>query len=102
VSDYPSREAVPEADGAGRERFADDITVRARLALRHNDGVPLGAWSTGERPIVALVLDRSDVISAMGYSRADALERLAGDLYTSVADAEAWVEAVAVRARTGL
>jgi hypothetical protein len=82
-----------------RDRFADDITTRARLALKHNGGVPLGAWSTGERLIVALVLARTDLINAMGYDRDEAVERLAGDLYGSVADAEAWVEKVAARVR---
>jgi hypothetical protein len=80
-----------------RDRFADDITTRARLALNHNGGVPLNAWSTGERLVVALVLGRTDLINAMGYDRDEAVERLAGD--TSVADAEAWVEAVATRVR---
>jgi hypothetical protein len=91
--------AGPETHGRGRDRFADDITTRARLALKYNDGIPEPAWSTGERLVVALVLGRTDLINVMGYDRDEALERLAGDLYGSVADAEAWVEAVATRVR---
>lgn len=86
-------------DDAGRDRFADDITARARLALNYNDGIPAPAWSTGERLVVALVLGRTDLINAMGYDRDEAIERLAGDLYGSAADAEAWVENVAARVR---
>ncbi len=46
-------------------------------------GRPFGswpAWSTGEVVIVALVLDRQDVLRAMGYTILEAIERV--DLFT--------------------
>jgi len=74
--------------------FAADISARARWARDHNDSWPKDAWSTGEKFAVALVLDKITAIAEMGYSRADAVERLAGDIGGTLADAEAWIEQV--------
>lgn len=76
------------------DRFAKDIAGRARWARDHGDGYPEPAWSTGERLIVALVLGSTAYIDAEGYSRAEVLDRLAGDIGGTRADAEAWVEEV--------
>lgn len=76
------------------DEFAKDIAARARWARAHNDGWPKAAWSTGEKFAVALVLDKITAIAEMGYSRAEAVERLSYDIGGSVADAEAWIEEV--------
>ena len=63
--------------------FADDITGRCRWALAHNDGTPNPAWSTGERLAVALVLTDDAYLAAEGFTKAQALSRLAGDIGSS-------------------
>jgi hypothetical protein len=60
--------------------FAEDIIRRARWALAYNDGTPNPAWSTGERLAVALVLVDDAYLAAEGYTKAQALTRLAGDI----------------------
>jgi hypothetical protein len=60
--------------------FADDIAGRCRWAIEHNDGTPNPAWSTGERLITALVLTNDAYLAAEGYTKQQALERLAGDI----------------------
>lgn len=47
---------------------------------KHNEGIPNPAWSTGERLAVALVLADDAYIATEGYTKAQALERLAGDI----------------------
>jgi len=74
-------------------RFADDITKRARLALA-DDGHPWPAWSTGEQLFVALVLDDTEYLADVQWTRAEAIGRLAGEIYGSTADAEAWIGTV--------
>ena len=74
--------------------FAQDIAAKARWAIVHNDGQPKPAWSTGERLAVALVVGYPDVLEAEGATREEALSRLAGDIYGSVADAETWIQDV--------
>jgi hypothetical protein len=74
--------------------FAKDIAAKSRWARDHNDGWPKDAWSTGEKFAVALVLGKITAIAGMGYSRADAVERLAGDIGGTRADAEAWITEV--------
>jgi hypothetical protein len=74
--------------------FAKDIAAKARWARTNQAGRPKAAWSTGERSAVALVLDNIVYIAEMGYSRAEVLERLAGDIGGTRADAEAWIERV--------
>jgi hypothetical protein len=76
------------------QSFAADITGRARWAIVHNDGRPNPAWSTGERLIVALVIDDPDTLTEEDYTRHQVLERLAGDIGGTVAEAEAWIEEV--------
>ena len=60
--------------------FAEDISRRCRWALIHNDGTPNPAWSTGERLAVALVLVDDAYLAAEGYTKTQALTRLAGDI----------------------
>jgi hypothetical protein len=74
--------------------FAKDIAAKARWAIIHNDGWPKPAWSTGERLAVALVLDDPAALEAEDFTRDQALQRLAGDIGGSIADAEAWIEQV--------
>jgi hypothetical protein len=72
--------------------FAEDITRRARWALAYNDGHPKPAWSTGEKLAVALVLGDDAYLAAEGYTRREAMTRLAGDIGdTSVG---AWLASV--------
>ena len=73
---------------------AKDIAAKARWAIIHNDGWPKPAWSTGERLAVALVLDDPAALEAEDFTRDQALQRLAGDIGGSIADAEAWIEQV--------
>ncbi len=74
--------------------FARDIAAKARWALIHNDGWPKASWSTGERLAVALVLDDPAALEAEDSTRDQAVQRLAGDIFGSTADAEAWIEEV--------
>jgi hypothetical protein len=60
--------------------FAEDITRRCRWAIAHNGGQPNPAWSTGERLAVALVLCDDAYLAAEGWTKAQALQRLAGDI----------------------
>lgn len=68
--------------------FAEDITRRARWAIDHNDYRPNPAWSTGEKLAVALVLGDDAFIAAEGFTKAQALSRLEGDVGGS---AGAWL-----------
>ena len=83
--------------------FGKDIAARARWAMNCNDNWPKAAWSTGERLAVALVLDNPAAIETEGFTREQALGRIAGDVefYAtgalsggSAAAAEAWIEEV--------
>jgi hypothetical protein len=74
--------------------FAEDVAAKARWAIIRNDGWPKPAWSTGERLAVALVLDDPAALEAEDFTRDQALQRLAGDIGGSAADAEAWIERV--------
>lgn len=76
------------------DNFARDIAARARWELIHNDGWPKAAWSTGERLAVALVLDDPAALEAEDFTRDQAVKRLAGDIGSSTADTEAWIERV--------
>ncbi len=72
--------------------FAEDIARRARWARDRNGGCPHPAWSTGERLAVALVLGDDAYIAAEGYTRIQALTRLAGDIGDT--NVGAWIRAV--------
>jgi hypothetical protein len=79
------------------DSFAEDITGRCRWALAHNDGTPSPAWSTGERLYVALVLRDRQYLGAEGYTVAQVVSRLAGDLGVTFADECAdWVQGIRV------
>lgn len=54
----------------------DDLIRRCRNAIEQHDGRPNGAWSTGEKLAVALVLDDTDYIQAMGYTALEAAGRV--------------------------
>jgi hypothetical protein len=73
--------------------FAAGITACARFARDHNDGRPMPAWSTGERLIVALILGDQATLDSEGYTRQEALQRLAGDLayHGDTTDAGTWI-----------
>lgn len=99
------REAHAQAkEAAMRDDFAKDIAAKARWARKHSGGFPNPAWSTGERLAVALVLDYPAATEEEeGFTREQALIRLAGDLgffatgtlrAASAADTEAWIEQV--------
>lgn len=60
--------------------FAEDITRRCQWAIRYNDHRPNPVWSTGERLAVALVLGDTAYLTAEGYTKTQALTRLAGDI----------------------
>jgi len=56
---------------------ADQLIAYARMA-RFAQGKPFGdwpAWSTGEVLIVALVLNRPDVLDAMSHTMCEAFDR---------------------------
>jgi hypothetical protein len=60
--------------------FAEDIARRCRWAIDHNGRRSNPAWSTGEKLAVALVLGDNAYLAAEGYTKAQALTRLAGDI----------------------
>jgi hypothetical protein len=60
--------------------FAEDIARRAQWAIRYNSHRPHPAWSTGEKLAVALVLGDDAHLAAEGYTKTQALTRLAGDI----------------------
>lgn len=64
--------------GSHADEYACDIVARTRWARDHNAGEPKGAWSTGEKEAVALVLDNQDYLDAVGTTRQQAGSRLAG------------------------
>lgn len=83
---------LAEVDPATELRDAErDILARARWARRHNDGHPNGAWSTGEQLAAAVVLDDTEHLTAMGYTRSEALARVAGGMYFPPVDVDAWL-----------
>lgn len=68
-----SEAAMLERDGDGP---ADRILARAVLASRLPPEEPWPAWSTGELLAVALVLNRHDILTDMGYTIVRALQRV--------------------------
>ena len=75
--------------------FTEDIARRARWAIKHNDGIPNPAWSTGERLFTALVLRDERYLAAEEWTVAEVTRRLAGELgVTSIAEAGAWVQGI--------
>jgi hypothetical protein len=72
--------------------FTADITARARWAQDHNDGLPKPVWSAGERIAVAVILGDAAYLFGLGYTMAEAKQRLSGDLFG--ADMETWLGAV--------
>lgn len=54
----------------------DELINRCRIAQEQHAGNPDGAWSTGEKLAVALVLDDTDYIKALGYTALEAAGRV--------------------------
>lgn len=69
-----------------KPRYAAACAKRTEQYLgmaRAVQGLPFSdwpGWSTGEKIMVALILDRFDVLQALGYSMLEAVER--ADLFT--------------------
>ncbi|ADD40064.1 hypothetical protein [Stackebrandtia nassauensis] len=59
-------------------RFGSDILGKCCWALKYNDGHPNGAWSTGEKLAVALVLDDEEFLTAEDYTIPEAKQRVFG------------------------
>lgn len=57
-----------------------DWMGKARLAHSLGPDEPWPAWSTGECLAVALILDDTETLTAMDYTRNEALDRLRYDL----------------------
>jgi hypothetical protein len=74
--------------------FAEDILDRCYIAVKHYDGRPNGAWSTGEQLAVALVLDDHDHLGEMGYTVLEAAERVRGGMILPPEDILAWLKAI--------
>lgn len=75
--------------------FAADVRRRCFWrAVAWNGGHPNAAWSTGERLAVALALEDFGHIKEMGYTRAEAVERVRGGTWRPTADMDAWLAAV--------
>lgn len=56
-----------------------DLIARCLHTRRRDNDRPNGAWSTGERLAVALVLRNKAVLTEMGYTVQEAAQRLFGD-----------------------
>jgi hypothetical protein len=76
------------------DNFGIDIAHRCRWALDHNGGHPLGAWSTGERLAVALVLFDLDHLAAMDYTPSEAAQRVCGGMWSPPANFPDWLDAI--------
>ncbi|MEV8636891.1 hypothetical protein AB0395_35145 [Streptosporangium sp. NPDC051023] len=72
----------------------DDILRRCRWALKHNEGHPSGAWSTGEQLAVAVVLEDHAHLDAMDYTVEQAYQRVLGGMVSAPADPVAWFESI--------
>lgn len=59
-----------------------DLINRCRHARKHCDDRPPGAWSTGERLAVAVVLKNKQVLEEMGYTTQQAANRMFGESYS--------------------
>lgn len=72
--------------------LAEDIARRARWAIKHNEGIPNPAWSTGERLFVALALRDERYLAAEEWTVAETMRRLAGELGAgSYAEVDDWL-----------
>jgi hypothetical protein len=73
------------------DAFAQGIASRCRTAQRHNDGHPLGVWSTGEQLAVALVLRDRAHLDAMGYTVQEAAQRVHDGMLNPPANFNEWL-----------
>lgn len=74
--------------------FGRDIVRRCRWALEHNNGHPSGSWSTGEQLAVALVLFDRPHLERMGYTPAEAVQRVAGGMCSPPTNFSSWLGAL--------
>lgn len=83
------------------DNFAADTASRCRWALNHNGGHPSGAWSTGERLAVALVLHDRETLKAMGYTPKEAAQRVYGGMIAPPAPADfpTWIDSIRAEIR---
>lgn len=79
---------------SGLDEFATDVLRRCIWALAHNDGHPSGAWSTGERLAVALVLRAHEHLAAMDYTPTEAARRVLGGMFNPPGDFTSWLSAI--------
>ena len=79
---------------ANLDDFTADLERRCRWALTHNNGHPNGAWSTGERLAVALVLRDREHLAAMDYTVREAAQRVAGGMADPPQDFAGWLAAL--------
>ncbi|MEV0584065.1 hypothetical protein [Nonomuraea sp. NPDC050310] len=87
-----SEPAEHAATPAWDDHFSHSILRRCRWALRHNQGRPSPAWSTGEQLAVALVLDDKVTLDELDYTAEQAAGRIRYDLPNpSQVDMQAWV-----------
>jgi len=80
--------------GEPLDSFGADVARRCRIARRLEGGHPSSAWSTSERLAVALVLRDWDHLTGMGYTQADAQQRVLGGLHTRTSDFGAWLDRI--------
>lgn len=73
-----------------------DLIARCLHTRRRTKDRPSGAWSTGERLAVALVLKNKTVLDEMGYTVQEAAQRLFGEPWTPSRPEEfvAWLNAI--------
>lgn len=70
---------------AWREKAIARAVSRCR-EIADQGGVPDAAWSLGEKLLIALVFQRSEQLEALGYSEAEAQDRLRYDYGASSAE----------------
>lgn len=85
----------------GLDDFGADIVDRCRWALDHNDEHPLGCWSTGEQLAVALVLFDDAHPQRLGYSRAEAAQRVSDGMSQPPSNFSTWLAAIRERLEAG-
>jgi hypothetical protein len=79
-----------------------DLVARCRHTRQYDNDRPSGAWSTGERLFVALVLKNRDVLDEMGYTPQEAAQRLFGEPWSPdrPEDFVAWLNTIRERVNT--
>ncbi|HIW68306.1 hypothetical protein [Corynebacterium sp.] len=70
-------------DRSGRQEEALSRAVERAREAKVNGGEPDAAWSMGEKLMTALVFRSKHQLEALGYSEADAVDRLRYDFAVS-------------------